>query len=53
MICHKIGLPLISTIGFGFKTVSSLKREPSPPAKINTFIISILPKIYSKKGLYS
>ena len=38
MMCHKIGYPPISTIGFGFKTVSSPKRVPNPPASINTFI---------------
>jgi len=35
-----IGFPPISTIGFGIFIVSSLNRDPRPPAKITTFIIS-------------
>src|SRR6185369_2289296 len=42
MICQRIGLPPISTIGFGRTTVSSLRRVPSPPARITTFI-ALLP----------
>src|SRR5205823_9187672 len=38
MMCHKIGLPPISTIGFGRTAVSSLRRVPRPPANIMTFI---------------
>src|ERR1700734_124842 len=37
-MCHKIGIPPISTIGFGRTTVSSESRVPTPPAKITTFI---------------
>jgi hypothetical protein len=37
MMCHSIGLPPISTIGFGRTAVSSLSREPNPPAKITAF----------------
>src|SRR5271166_4098217 len=37
MMCHRIGLPPISTIGFGRSAVSSLSREPKPPARITTF----------------
>lgn len=33
MMCQRIGLPPISTIGFGFVAVSSLMRVPRPPAK--------------------
>ena len=44
MICHKIGLPPISTIGFGFKWLSSLIRVPNPPARITTFIH--VPRLY-------
>src|SRR3989338_1926537 len=43
MMCHKIGIPPISTIGLGFKYVSSLKRVPLPPAKITAFIQYISP----------
>lgn len=38
MICHKIGAPPISIIGFGLKWLSSLILVPNPPAKITTFI---------------
>src|SRR5690242_14333655 len=38
MICHSMGRPPTSTSGFGFTTVSSDKRVPSPPARIATFI---------------
>jgi len=38
MMCHKIGLPPISTIGFGRVNVSSESRVPKPPAKIIAFI---------------
>ncbi len=37
MMCQSIGLPPISTIGFGRTDVSSLRREPKPPAKITAF----------------
>lgn len=36
-MCQSIGLPPISTIGFGRVEVSSLSREPSPPARITAF----------------
>lgn len=42
MMCHSIGLPPISTIGFGRTAVSSLSREPNPPAKITAFTRSRL-----------
>jgi energy-coupling factor transporter ATP-binding protein EcfA2 len=41
MICQRIGLPPISTIGLGLVPVSSEIRVPRPPANITTFIISI------------
>ena len=37
MMCQSIGLPPISTIGLGRTAVSSLSREPNPPAKITAF----------------
>ena len=37
IMCHKIGLPPISTIGLGRVTVSSLNLVPKPPAKITNF----------------
>src|SRR5438128_1818195 len=40
MMCHRIGLPPISTIGFGRNVVSSDNRDPSPPARITAFIVS-------------
>src|SRR5215217_397803 len=42
MMCHRIGLPPISTMGLGRKTVSSERRVPNPPAKITAFIGSLL-----------
>src|SRR5690242_10396894 len=38
MMCHRIGLPPISTIGFGRNTVSSESRVPLPPASRTAFI---------------
>ena len=37
MMCQRIGLPPISTIGFGRTAVSSLSREPNPPARMTAF----------------
>src|SRR5438309_6515963 len=34
MMCHRIGIPPTSTIGFGRSDVSSPRRVPSPPARI-------------------
>ena len=36
-MCHKMGLPPISTIGFGLIEVSSERRVPRPPASKTTF----------------
>ena len=36
-MCHRIGLPPISTIGFGRSAVSSDRREPRPPARMMAF----------------
>src|SRR5919201_339801 len=41
MMCHMIGLPPISTIGFGLTWVSSLRREPNPPARMTVFIAQL------------
>ena len=38
MMCQRIGLPPISTIGFGRVAVSSLRRVPRPPARMTAFI---------------
>src|SRR5688572_11901431 len=38
MMCQSTGLSPISIIGFGFTCVSSLRREPYPPARITAFI---------------
>src|SRR5215212_185987 len=38
MMCQRIGLPPISTIGFGRNTVSSESRVPLPPASRTAFI---------------
>src|SRR6202043_4235117 len=42
MMCQRIGWPPISTIGFGFSSVSSERRVPRPPARITT--LSALPE---------
>jgi hypothetical protein len=36
-------LNVTKTVGFGFTWVSSAKREPTPPARIPTFITRHLP----------
>src|SRR5918993_1329995 len=38
MMCQRIGIPPISTIGFGRTDVSSPKRVPKPPARITACI---------------
>jgi len=38
MMCHKTGLPPISTIGLGLYSVSSRRRVPIPPQRITTGI---------------
>src|SRR6476620_12770569 len=38
MMCQRIGLPPISTIGLGRVVVSSASRVPFPPARMTTFI---------------
>ena len=38
MMCQSIGMPPISTIGLGRTVVSSLRREPKPPARMTAFI---------------
>src|SRR3989337_898758 len=38
MMCQSIGRPPISTIGFGFTSVSSTRRVPTPPARMATFM---------------
>src|SRR5580692_4588939 len=36
-MCHRIGMPPMSTIGLGRTVVSSLSRVPRPPARITAF----------------
>src|SRR5215471_3835867 len=43
MICQRIGLPPISTIGFGLVEVSSDSRVPRPPASITAFTEGSIP----------
>src|SRR3954465_4420167 len=38
MTCPRMGLPPISTIGFGRADVSSPSREPRPPARMTAFM---------------
>src|SRR5690242_21756231 len=40
MMCQRIGIPPISTIGLGRTSVSSARRVPKPPARIPTFMLS-------------
>ncbi len=47
MMCQRIGRPPISTIGFGFVTVSSARRLPTPPAKMTTFMFGPPPTLAS------
>ena len=37
MMCHRIGLPPISIMGFGLMEVSSEILVPSPPARMTAF----------------
>ena len=41
-MCHKMGMPPISTIGLGRISVSSANLVPRPPANIATFIFKLL-----------
>src|SRR3954452_7676149 len=41
MMCHRIGRPPISTMGFGLNSVSSRRRVPKTPARITVFIIIV------------
>ena len=43
MMCQRIGIPPISTIGFGRTLVSSLSRVPIPPARMTVFIEASVP----------
>src|SRR5438874_2031860 len=38
MMCQRMGFPPISTMGFGLTAVSSVRRVPTPPARITAFI---------------
>ena len=37
-MCHRMGRPPISIIGFGLRWVSSAIRVPYPPARMTAFI---------------
>ena len=53
MMCQRIGMPPISIIGLGRTVVSSLKRDPVPPAKMIAFIAckpSLLPRSDAYRG---
>src|SRR5476651_461175 len=39
MMCQRIGMPPISTIGLGRASVSSERRVPRPPARSTAFIL--------------
>src|SRR5450830_1379605 len=41
MMCHRIGFPPISIMGFGRRFVSSEIRVPVPPARITAFILDL------------
>src|SRR5690606_8738502 len=38
MMCQRIGLPPISTIGLGRTALSSLMRVPNPPARMTAYM---------------
>src|SRR5581483_11305593 len=38
MMCHRMGRPPISIIGFGLRWLSSEMRVPRPPARITVFM---------------
>jgi hypothetical protein len=40
-MCHKMGFPPTSTIGFGREEVSSAILVPKPPASITAFIATL------------
>src|SRR6266581_69228 len=40
MMCQRIGRSPISTIGLGRVSVSSVSREPNPPARMTVFMIT-------------
>ena len=44
-MCKRIGVPPISTIGFGLLVVSSDILVPNPPASIKTGVFDSLNKI--------
>lgn len=48
-----MGYPPISTIGLGLRLVSSLKRDPSPPAKMSTFIYALRKNQKSVLSIYT
>src|SRR5690349_9298348 len=51
MMCQRIGLIPISTIGLGFRSVSSRKRVPRPPQRITTFIATPQPVAARVRGV--
>src|SRR6185312_16210015 len=49
MMCHRIGRPPISTMGFGRTALSSLIRVPKPPARITTFMWHLFARWRSRR----
>src|SRR5262245_39878828 len=43
MMCQRMGLPPISTMGLGRRVVSSERREPKPPARLITLTAGLPP----------
>src|SRR5580693_1027787 len=52
MMCHRIGRPPTSTIGFGRNSVSSRRRVPNPPHRTTTFISGFLAAPATGAGRY-
>lgn len=51
-MCQRMGLPPTSTIGFGLRWVSSLRRVPRPPARITAFTNSRAGLLFKKRSLF-
>src|SRR5436189_6179619 len=51
MMCHRMGRPPISTIGFGLISVSSESRVPSPPARMTAFMAKTT-SVRFRRGVY-
>src|ERR1700722_18153360 len=46
MMCHRIGLPPVSIMGLGRRSVSALIRVPIPPASRTTFMVWLRERVH-------